>query len=42
MDADYKHAQRVWVWEDFRIQNRGQYYILYLQSDTLLPAQLLK
>ena len=37
-DADYKHAKR--VWEYFGIQNLGQYHDLYLQSDTLLFADV--
>ena len=32
-DADYAHAQK--VWEVFWIKNRGGYYDLYAQSDTL-------
>lgn len=35
-EADYKHPN--WVWEDFEIQNRGQYNDLYVQSDTLVLA----
>ena len=37
-DADYKHAKR--VWEDFGLQNQSQYHELYVQSDTLLLADI--
>ena len=37
-DADYAHAQK--VWEVFGIKNRGEYYNLYAQSDTLLLADV--
>ena len=33
-DIDYKHLKK--VWKHFRIQNLGEYYDLYLQSETLL------
>ena len=33
-DKDYLHAQK--VWEVFEINNLGEYYDLYVQSDTLL------
>ena len=33
-DADFKHAKR--VWEDFGVQNPGEYHDLYIQSNTLL------
>ena len=32
-DADYKHGQR--VCKDFEIKNLGEYFDLYLESDTL-------
>lgn len=34
-DADYKHAKR--VWEDFELQNLGQYHGLYEQ---VIPCYL--
>ena len=37
-DADYAHAQN--VWEVFEINNRGEYHDLYVQSDTLLLADV--
>ena len=37
-DASYKHATK--VWEDFRIQDLGEYHDLYVQSDTLLLADV--
>ena len=37
-DADYAHAQN--VWEVFGIKNRGEYHDLYVQSDTLLLADV--
>ena len=33
-DADCKHTKK--VWKDFEIKNLGDYYNLYVQSDTLL------
>ena len=39
-DADYKHAKR--VWKDFEIKNLGECYDLYVQSDTLLLADVFK
>ena len=39
-DADYAHARK--VWEVFGIKNRGEYYDLYAQSDTLLLADVFK
>ena len=33
-DADYKHAKK--VWRHFEIKNFGNYYDLYVKSDTLL------
>ena len=37
-DKDYEHAQK--VWEVFEIKNLGKYYDLYVQSDTLLLADV--
>ena len=37
-DKDYEHAQK--VWEVFGIKNRGEYHDLYVQSDTLLHANV--
>ena len=37
-DEDYAHAQK--VWEVFEIKNRGEYHHLYVQSDTLLLADV--
>ena len=36
--TNYKHAKR--VWEDFLLQNVGQYDDLYLGSNTLLLADV--
>ena len=38
--GDYKLTKR--VWEDFALQNLVQYYDLYVQSDILLPPDILK
>ena len=35
---DYAHAQK--VWEVFEINNRGKYHDFYVQSDTLLLADV--
>ena len=35
-DADYKHAKR--VYNEFNMNNLGDYHNLYVQSDTLLLA----
>ena len=35
---DYVHAQK--VWDVFEIKNRGEYHDLYVQSDTLLVADV--
>ena len=37
-DEDYEHAQK--VWEVFEIKNLGEYHDLYVQSDTLLLADV--
>ena len=37
-DKDYEHAQK--VWEIFEIKNLGDYHDLYVQSDTLLLADV--
>ena len=37
-DEDYVHAQK--VWDVFEIKNRGEYQDLYVQSDTLLLANV--
>ena len=37
-DEDYAHAQK--VWDVFKINNLGDYYDLYVQSDTLLLADV--
>ena len=37
-DEDYAYAQK--VWEVFEINNRGEYHDLYVQSDTLLLADV--
>ena len=37
-DEDYAHAQK--VWKVFGIKKLGEYYDLYVQSDTLLLADL--
>ena len=37
-DEDYAHAQK--VWEVFKIKNLGEYHDLYVQSDTLLLADV--
>ena len=37
-DEDYTHALK--VWEVFEIRNRGEYHDLYVQSDTLLLADV--
>ena len=37
-DEDYAHVQK--VWEVFEIINLGEYYDLYVQSDTLLLADV--
>ena len=37
-DKDYLHAQK--VWDVFEIKNLGEYHDLYVQSDTLLLADV--
>ena len=37
-DADYAHAKR--VCKDFEIKDLGEYHDLYVQSDTLLLADV--
>ena len=37
-DEDYLHAQK--VWDVFKIKNLGEYHDLYVQSDTLLLADV--
>ena len=37
-DEDYAHAQK--VWNVFEINNRGEYHDFYVQSDTLLLADV--
>ena len=39
-DQDYIHAQT--VWKEFDIKNLGEYHDLYVQSDTLLLADVLE
>ena len=38
IDADYVHAKR--VFKDFEIKNSREYHHLYVQSDTLLLADV--
>ena len=37
-DEDYVHAQK--VWDVFEIKNLGEYHDLYVQSDTILLAEV--
>ena len=37
-DEDYAHAQK--IWDVFKIKNLGEYYDLYVQSDTLLLSDV--
>ena len=37
-DEDYAHAQK--IWEAFEIKDNGEYHDLYVQSDTLLLADV--
>ena len=39
-NADYTHAKR--ICKDFEIKNLGEYHDLYVQSNTLLLADVLK
>ena len=39
-DADYVHTKK--ICKDFQIKNVGKYHDLYVQSDTLLVADVLK
>ena len=39
-DADYTHAKR--VCKDFETKNLGEYYDLYVQSNRLLPADVIE
>ena len=38
-NADHKHANQK-VWKNFDIKNLGEYHDLYVQSDTLLLADV--
>ena len=37
-DKDYAHAQN--IFEEFKLKNLGNYYDLYIQSDTFLLADV--
>ena len=39
-DVDYRHAKR--VFKEFNIKYLGEYHDLYVQSDTLLLADVLE
>ena len=39
-DEDYDHAKN--VWKEFEVKNMGEYHDLYLNSDVLLLADVLK
>ena len=39
-DEDYEHPQK--VWKVFKIKDLGEYHDLYVQSDTLLLADVFK
>ena len=39
-DSDYNYAKR--ICNDFKLKNLGEYYDLYLESDTLLLANIFK
>ena len=38
--VDYRHAKR--VYKEFKLKNLGDYHDLYVQSDTLLLADVFK
>ena len=38
IDIDYRHAKQ--LFKDFKINNLGDYHDLYVQSDTLLLADV--
>ena len=40
INEDYARTQK--VWNVFEIRNRGEYHDLYVQSDTLLPEDVLE
>ena len=37
-DTDYRHTNK--VFKEFKLKNLGEYYDLYVQSDTLLLADV--
>ena len=37
-ESDYKHAQQ--VWEEFGVQNIGDYHSLYLRTDVVLLGNI--
>ena len=37
-DTDYRHLNK--VFKEFKLKNLGEYYDLYVQSDTLLLADV--
>ena len=39
-DTDYRHANK--VFKEFKIKHLGEYYDLYVQSDTLLFADVFR
>ena len=38
INIDYRHAKK--IYKEFKINNLGDYHNLYVQSDTLLPANV--